>query len=382
MSTRHSHTLLLLTAVVVAFGTWAAIFEIEQTVRAQGQLVVGARTQVLQAADAGVLTDIRVKEGQSVVAGQLLAVLEQNRSRAGVQDAQAKLAAQQAALTRLNAEAHQAALYFPNSLSHHYPQFVLAQKNLFIQRKAALEGEIQSLDRSVAIARQELQVHQRLFSSGDVASIEVMQRERQVIDLELRRRMVIDKFRTDAINEIIKIEEERASTHYRLDERQSVHKHTEIRAPMAGIVKYMRITTEGGVLRQGDEILQISPADEESLIEVKLNPADIGLLKTGMPTGIRLDAFDSSFFGTLNGQLTYISPDTLTEQGANGQSQIYYRVHVRVDWENTPGKTRIQPLDLKPGMSATVDIRTGARTVLAYLFKPIHKAFSGALTER
>lgn len=387
---RHSHTLWLLIAVLAVFTGWAAYFEIDQTVRAQGQVIASSRTQVLQAADGGVVTDIRVSEGQTVKQGQLLALLEKDRADAGVEDAAAKLAAQEAALIRLkaelthpsSAEANPQTPTFPDSLTRQHPQFVAAQQGLYRQRKTALDAETHALDRAITLAKDELALHQRLFKSGDVAKVEVMRSERQLIDLEGKRRAVLDKYRSEASHEIAKIEEERAASHARLNERQSILKHTEIRAPMAGIVKYVRITTEGGVLRQGDELLQISPADEDAVIEIKLNPADIGQLRTKLTAGIRLDAFDSSIFGTLNGELTYISPDTLSEQGPNGQPQIYYRAHVRVDWSQTPANTRIQPQDLKPGMTATVDIRTGTRTVLAYLFKPVHKAFTGALSEK
>jgi membrane fusion protein, adhesin transport system len=379
---KHSLTLWLLLAALAVFTGWATFFEIDQAVRAQGQIIASSRTQVLQAADGGVVTHIHVKEGQAVQQGQLLALLEKDRADAGVEDAQAKVAAQEAALIRLNAEVTQLPPNFPERLAHAHPQFVAAQLDLYQQRKAALDAETNALDRAIALAKDELSMHQRLFKSGDVAQVEVMRSERQLIDLEGKRRAVLDKYRTEATQERAKLEEERAASHARLDERQSILKHTEIRAPMAGIVKYVRITTEGGVLRQGDELLQISPVDDEAVIEVKINPADIGQLKTNLPAGIRLDAFDSSLFGSLNGQLTYLSPDTLSEQGPNGQSQIYYRAHIRVDWAQALANTRIHPADLKPGMSVTVDIRTGTRTVLAYLFKPVHKAFSGALTEK
>lgn len=381
MASRHSYTLWLLSAVLLSFFAWAAFFEIEQTVRAQGQIVASASTQVLQAADGGVVSDLRVREGQAIKAGQLLAVLEQERSRAGVDDALAKLAAQEAALVRLHAEALQQSPAFPAELARRHPQFVRAQQNLYAQRKSALEADLQATDRAIALARDEFHLHQRLHKVGDVALVEVMRSERQLIELEVRRRSVLDKYRSEASSEIAKIEEERAGSRFRLNERQSVLKHTEIRAPMAGVVKYVRVTTAGGVLRPGDELLQISPDDDEVLIEVKLNPTDIGPLKTGLQAGVRLDAFDSSVFGTLAGQLVYISPDTFTEQGPNGQQQTYYRAHVRVDWAGS-ANAAIQSTKLKPGMTATLDIRTGSRTVLAYLLKPLHKAFHGALAEK
>ena len=130
--------------------------------------------------------------------------------------------------------------------------------------------------------------------------------------------------------------------------------------------------------------MQISPTEGEMVFEIKINPADIGQLSPGLPASIKLDAFDFSVYGSLEGTLTYLSADTLIEQGANGQSLTYYRAQVKFDAE----RSKMQPnpklanVVLKPGMTATVDIRTGQRSVLKYLIKPVYKAFSGAMNER
>jgi adhesin transport system membrane fusion protein len=138
----------------------------------------------------------------------------------------------------------------------------------------------------------------------------------------------------------------------------------------------------GGVLRAGDEIMQISPTDGESLLELKVNPADIGQLQTGMRANIRLDAYDYAIYGTLTGELVYISSDTLQEQGANGQAQTYYRARVRLLPNATAASPKLQPIVLKPGLTATVDILTGQRSLMRYLIKPITRGLTGALNER
>ena len=155
-------------------------------------------------------------------------------------------------------------------------------------------------------------------------------------------------------------------------------------APIAGVVKYLRLTTIGGVLRAGDELMQISPTEGEMVFEVKINPADIGQLSIGLPVSIKLDAFDYSIYGSLEGTLTYLSSDTLAEQAANGQTNTYYRAQVRIDAARakTYPNPKLASVDLKPGMTATVDIRTGQRSVLQCLAKPVYKAFGGALNER
>ncbi len=130
--------------------------------------------------------------------------------------------------------------------------------------------------------------------------------------------------------------------------------------------------------------MRISPTEGEMVFEVKINPADIGQLCTGLPVSIKLDAFDYSIYGSLEGTLTYLSSDTLSEQGANGQTNTYYRAQVRIDVERakTHPNPKLAGVELKPGMTATVDIRTGHRSVLKYLAKPVYRAFGGAMNER
>jgi adhesin transport system membrane fusion protein len=149
---------------------------------------------------------------------------------------------------------------------------------------------------------------------------------------------------------------------------------------VAGIVKYLRVNTVGGVLRAGDELMQISPTESDMVIEAKINPVDIGQLELGLPVQVKLDAFDFSVYGMLIGKLTYLSSDTLVEQGANGQSMSYYRAHVRID--ASQANAMLARVPLKPGMTSTIDIKTRTRSVLRYLLKPVIRTFSGALNER
>jgi adhesin transport system membrane fusion protein len=142
----------------------------------------------------------------------------------------------------------------------------------------------------------------------------------------------------------------------------------------------LRINTVGGVLKAGDELMQISPSGVELLAEVKILPADVGLLAASMPASVKIDSFDYSIYGSLFGQLDYISSDTLSETSGNGQVQTFYRARIKFDPKSINPKL---PLDtLKTGMTVSVDIKTGSRSVLQYIFKPITKAFNGAGSER
>jgi membrane fusion protein, adhesin transport system len=225
---------------------------------------------------------------------------------------------------------------------------------------------------------------ERLYQSGDISNSEVMRAQRQVLELQARLQETRSKVFQEIRNEIAKLEDELSASQHKLAERKNVLEHTKLIAPMDGVVKYVRITTVGGVLKPGDELMQISPVDDELLAEIKVNPADVGDLKPGLPVSLRFDAFDSSIYGSLQGTLRYISPDTLSEPGDNGQTQVYYRGLVTIQWPTVEaqGERRIRPQDIKPGMTATADLLTGKRTILFYLAKPIVRAFSGALTER
>ncbi len=377
---RVSMTLLMAVGLAL-FLAWAGWFEIDQTVRAQGQLIPSARTQVIQAADGGVLSRILVHEGQAVQAGQQLATLERERPDAAFEESRARDAALAAALLRAQAEAAETAPVF-GSRFNEYPQFVAAQQALFTQRRRGLREELATLQDAQEMAQQELAMNEALLKTGDTSRLEVMHARRALGELQGRASVLRNKYLQDARLEAAKLAEDLASSRYKLDERQSLLDHTALTAPVAGIVKLLKVNTIGGVLRPGDELMQISPTDGELLLELKLNPVDIGALKTGLPVTVKLDAFDYSVYGSLHGRLTYLSADTLTETAANGQPSSFYRAQVRLDGDRAGINPRLAAVELKPGMTASVDIRTDSRSILKYLAKPVFKAFGGALNER
>jgi adhesin transport system membrane fusion protein len=369
----------VLAAMFLAFLAWAAWFEIDQTVRAQGSVITSARTQIIQAADGGVLSEILVQEGQEVKAGQKLAVLEKDRSNAAYEESRSKVAALQAGLIRARAESNETKPVFPASVRA-YPEFVAAQERLYAQKRASLNDATGALEDALKLAREELQMNQGLLKSGDVSRLEVMRALRQVSELEARLSEVRNKYAQEARQEVTRLEDELSSQRYKLEERRSVLEHTDLIASVAGIVKYLRVNTIGGVLRAGDELMRISPTESDMVIEAKINPVDIGQLELGLPVLVKLDAFDFSVYGMLTGKLTYLSSDTLVEQGANGQTMSYYRAHVRIDANQA--NVMLARVSLKPGMTSTIDIKTRTRSVLRYLLKPVIKTFSGALNER
>ena len=377
---RRVSTMFLLCIGLAIFIAWAVFFDIDQTVRTQGQVIASARTQVIQTVDGGVLAKLNVVEGQVVKAGEVLAVLEKTRAVAGFEESRDRAAALRIALVRANAESRQRAPAFSAELRG-YPNFIRAQERLYLLRKRTLDQDLASLSQAVLIAREEVRMHEALLKDGNVSQLEMLRTRRQLIELEGRVTSLSNKYRQDASAEATKLEEDLAAVTSRLDERQSVLDHTTLTSPADGIVKFLRVTTIGGVLRTGDELMQISPSDEQLIIEGKVTPMDIGQLHPGQPVSVKLDAFDYSVYGALDGVLTYVSPDTLSETGPNGQSQTFFRVHVKLNpLQNQNPKAN--SIIVKPGMTASLDIRTGTRSVMKYIAKPVFKTFSGALSER
>ena len=371
----------LICTIVVGFMVWAAVFEIDQSVRATGQIVPSARNQIIQAADGGVLAELLVEEGQAVTRGQKLAVLERDRSAAGVDESRARDAFMSAALSRSRAEAlGQSPVYDAEARRH--PASIQAQQGLYEQRRLGLQQELSALSETLQSAREELQLNEKLLASGDSSQLEVMRARRQVTEIEARLNAARNKYQQEARMEAAKLSEEQAANRFRIEERSTYLGHTELLSPVTGIIKSLKVTTLGGVLRPGDELLQISPTEGDMVIDIRISPVDIGDLRTGLPVSVKLDAFDYSIYGSLQGVLSHISADTLVEQGPNGATVTYYRGQVKLAADTARGNSKLSAIVLKPGMTASIDILTGRRTVLQYLAKPVFRAFGGAMSER
>jgi adhesin transport system membrane fusion protein len=388
-------TRLMLLGLLI-FLMWTSLSDMDQTVRSHGQIIAIARNQIIQAADGGVLKQLLVSEGQQVRAGQTLAKLETTRSEASYLEIKAKLSALQAALVRAKAESSGVALIFDlDSESNNV--FTSGQQQAYSQKRQGLEDELQVLSAGLQLSEKELQMSQALLKTGDVSQLEFMRAQRQVHETQGRIGSVKQKYLQEAKQDVVRIQEEISAHQFKLNERKSLLDHSTLSSPVDGIVKVLRINTVGGVLRAGDELMHISPTSGGYIFEAKINPSDIGELRLGLPVSLKFDAFDYSVYGMLQGTLSYISSDTLTDSGPNGAVQTYYRVQVQINsnsfeapsshdsrwfFQASRNVNSLSLKELKPGMTATLDIQTRSRSLLQYLTKPVQKAFSGALHER
>jgi membrane fusion protein, adhesin transport system len=283
-------------------------------------VIASSRTQVIQSLEGGIAAEIRVREGDVVDKGQVLVRLDRTKVEASYLESRARSVGLEALLLRLKAETFGTPLRFPPAMLKNYSEITTAQQTLYAKRQRALQAELAKAEE-------------------DFAGIEQVVTQRK-----------------DQLDRI------------------------ELTAPVRGIVKNVRVTTVGGVVRPGDEVMQIVPTQDNLLIEAKLRPADVAFLKPGLPATIKLDAYDYTIYGTLKGHLTYISADTFSEEN-RVTDQTYYRAHIQTT-DRRLSTREGEKIEIIPGMTATVEVTTGSNTVLHYLIKPITKAANEALRER
>lgn len=359
---------------------WAAFFHIDQIVNAQGQVIADSKTQILQTADGGILVEMRVKEGDVVTRGQVIATLEKERAIAAYSESFGKVTALRMTTARLQAELTEKKLVYEKELVEKYPNLVITQLNLFTKRQQSYREQLAVLEDNVRLAEQELAMNLPLEKLGDVSKADILKIRRALNEARGALTNQKNKYFQDISAELNKTGEDLNAQEQILADRSQLLEQTNIIAPTDGIVKSIRVTTLGGVVRPGDEILQILPTESDLIIEAKVKPADMAFMKVGLPAKVKLDAYDYSIFGSMKGAVTYISPDALTEETKTGPI-TYYRVKVNIGEKDFLGQ-KAQEIEVRPGMTATIDIRTGERTILSYIMKPITKTFGSALGER
>jgi len=372
----------LLTGIVlVAVLIWAAFAELDQISRAPGQIIPAGRTQLIQSAEGGVIDRIYVREGDLVKRGQVLVTLDAVKLAAAVAEGESKVASLKGTLARIDAELFDRPLNFPKEVLA-YPDVVENQRMLYTKRRAALSAEIHTLQQVQALMRQELNMTEPLLASGDVSRTELLRIQRSLADVDGQIANRRARYVQDLQAEYTKVSDDLVTAEQALAQRKDSLAYSKITAPTDGIIKNVRLTTVGGVLRPGDEVMQIVPTGEQLIVEARVSPSDIAFVRTGQSAGIKFDAYDSSIYGSANGKVTYVSADTLTEQTADGRQASYYRAHVSVDLSSMHPSAGKKKVELQPGMTASVEIKTGENTVLRYLTKPITKTFSDSLSER
>ena len=366
---------LLLAAIALAIA-WAGFAQVDIVAKASGRVVPDGREQVIASLEGGIVRELLVREGQEVTEGQALAMLDPTRFESQQAESTAKKLALLGTLARLQAEANGRALQFSEDI----PEAVVeAETESHAARQHALNEAVETNGRSAALLQKELGMAQAMSSRGLMSEVEVMRVRRQLNDLQLQTQERINRFRQEAAGEMVRVRNELALLEEQMVVRDDALRRTTLVSPVNGVVKTLRANTVGGVVQPGAPVMEILPLGPRVLVEARVKPADIGFVRTGQQVRVKLSAYDFTVYGMLEGTVVSISPDAMGDPDKAATEGTWYRAMVRAvpDGLQKAGK----PLSVLPGMTGTVEIRTGQRSVLAYLLRPMMKS-QEAFTER
>jgi adhesin transport system membrane fusion protein len=412
--------ILLLSVILffVAIFVWAKNANIDEVTRGDGKVIPSSQVQIVQNLEGGILKEIAVREGQMVEKGQILLRIDDTGFAASYGEQKAQSYSLTAQIARLSAEADGRPLEFPPELIAESRELTVDARNLFNARAAELKsqlailkdqlsqrkqeltelrGKVKQLNSSLDLVQEEYDLTEPLARKGIVPKISLLRLKRQISDIEgeisgstlampraktaIREagRRIEEKylnFRTTARQELIQRQAEFTQVEQSITAAKDRVVRTDIRSPVKGIVKQLKISTIGGVVRPGMDLVEIVPLNDTLLVEVRIKPADVAFLRPGQEATVKLTAYDFSIYGGLPAKLERISADTILDE----QGESYYRIIVRTDKNHLVHNGQILPII--PGMVASVDTLTGQKTILDYLLKPILKTRARALTER
>jgi len=402
--------------LLVVFLLWAAIAQVDEVTRGSGKVTPSRQVQIIQAVDGGIVSEILVREGQSVEAGQLLFRIDATRFVSSVRENRVQYLALLTKAARLKALAEGSPFEAPAEVAKEDPALLEQERSLYQAKRNELDAqlgiarqqlaqrnqelvEIRSRREQAAqgyeLTSKELTLNKPLLSSGAVSEVELLRLEREVgryrgerdqaaaqivrvqsaINEASRKVQELEiTFRNTARNELA----DTMSTLNSLSEGSAALSdrviRAEVKSPVKGTIKRLLVNTVGGVLQPGKEIAEVVPADDALLLEARISPKDIAFLRPGQKALVRLTAYDYVIFGGLEGVVEHIGADTVLDE--DGKTS-YYLVRVRTV-KSSLGKN----LPIIPGMVAEVDVLTGKKSVLSYLLKPVLRAKSYALSER
>ncbi|EOD77483.1 ABC-type protease exporter, membrane fusion protein (MFP) family component PrtE/AprE [Grimontia indica] len=427
----------LLIFIVASFIVWASLSSLDQVTRGEGKVIPSSQIQLIQSLDGGILQEMYVKEGMIVEKGMPIVRIDDTRFRSDVAQQEEEDASLNANIIRLQKELasvelqgldvnwesqiliEPVALDFPEELQSQEPELVQRQtleyqghlddlKNkVEIQSRQVLQKQqeikelktkIKTLENSAKLVAREYELTKPLAKKKIVPEVELLKLQRQINDMRgeiaalhqthpklkaeqdeaiLKRRESVLAFKNENLTQVSELEAKLSRLQQAKVGSQDKVDKAIITSPVNGTIKTIHINTLGGVVRPGEDILEIVPNEDQLLIEAKIQPKDIAFLHSGLPAVVKVTAYDFTRYGGLKGKLEHISADTTQDEKGNS----FYLVRVRTDVSNLEDKEGTA-MPIIPGMLTSVDIITGKRTVLDYILNPILRARESALRER
>jgi adhesin transport system membrane fusion protein len=411
-------TIWLAAGLLLAALIWASLAILQEVTTGEGKAIPSGKVQVIQNLEGGIVTEIFVREGQTVDKGDTLLRLDDTRFLSNRGESEVDRLALTAQVERLAAEAENRPMTLPDEVTQNAPQIAADELALHESRQRRLNSEQTTLNEqlrqktqevaefrakqeqfrsSLSLVQQELNMSEPLVKSGAVSPVEILRLKRSAVEIrgsmnantlaipraeaainEIRSRIRESDlaFRSEASRELNEKRSELArlgATRIAIDDRMS---RTTVVSPVRGIVKTLKVNTIGGVVQPGSDLVEIVPLEDNLLIEAKVRPQDVAFLHPGQKAMVKFSAYDYTLYGGLAARLELIGADTVSDD----KGESFYLIQVRTD-KNHLGDD-LRPLQIIPGMVATVDIITGEKSVMDYLLKPVLKARSEALRER
>ncbi len=409
---------LLFFILVVVLVVWASYAEVDELVRGQGKVIPSRQLQLIQNLEGGILAELFVNEGQQVKKGEVLLKLDDTQFNSKFQERRQAVFAVKANIARLRAELdNKEEVVFSNDLIKDAPEIISEQVRLFEHRKAQLKAserlvdlqikqEAQALSKAMferdqakrqqVLAEKELAILKPLLNAGVVSEMEIIRAEKEALkakgdaqglefampkietsieELKDKQKQLRLNFNADTQTELNKYLDELAQISQTSGALEDRLERTQVKSPVNGTVKQIMLTTIGGVIQPGMDLISIVPLEDSLLIETKIRPSDIARLYPGQKAMVKFTAYDFTIYGGLEAELVHISADSISHEN----DESFYLVRVKT-YQNNLGSVD-QPLPIIPGMIAEVDILTGKKTLLSYLLKPILKAKQVALSE-
>ncbi len=415
-------SLLLLIGVIaffIAAYIWADNAILDEVTRGDGKVIPSSQVQVIQNLEGGILKELLVREGEIVEKGQVLLRIDDTGFAARFGEIESQYLNLQGKIARLEAEATGEGISFSPELLAEAPDITKRELNLFNARQAELQsqvsilrqqaqqrrqeiaeinGKLDQLISSLSLVTEELSITEPLAEKGIVPKVQLLQLKREVNDLkgqisasrlalpraqgalkEANQRIEekILNFRSLASQELSVTRGEYEGIRQSILAAKDRVTRTDVRSPLKGEVKELHIQTIGGVVRPGQEIVEIVPIEDSLLVEAKIRPSDIAFLRPGQQATVKISAYDFSIYGGLPATLDRISPDTIVDEQTG---ETFYKIIVRTEENSLKRGGEVFPI--KPGMVATVDTLTGHKSVLDYILKPILKTKNNAMRER